>query len=285
MSSTWFALCTALVLCQLNGGYASTWQHNLGDEVTALLPGGEPMQFVWIPPGSFIMGTSPEEERTLRAAGLWQARFTNEQPTRERFVHEGFYLGKYEITQRQWTAAMGTRPWGRYIAEQEHAAAVCLSWDAVQAFVGRLNEALGDSVYRLPSEVEWEYAARAGSSTPWFFGAEQAALDDYAWFEDNSWAKGARSPLPVGLKRPNPWGLHDIYGNAWEWCQEELLPYGAEDFVGPVQPLHGDVRVMRGGCFNSNRYIRSAVRGTGVPSVRYNIFTGARIVRMQRPAD
>jgi len=110
-------------------------------------------------------------------------------------------------------------------------------------------------------------------------------LGDYAWYEGNAWAKGARSPLPVGLKRPNPWGLYDIYGNAWEWVQEELWPYGMEDFIGPVRPLGGDVRVMRGGCFNSSRYIRSAVRGTGVPSVRYNIFTGARLVRVSQPTE
>ena len=273
------------VLLWAAGAGAATWPHEPGDEVTALLPGGEPMEFVWIPPGSFVMGSTPGEASELRALGLWENSFGNEQPALEQTIGEGFYLGKYEITQRQWTAAMGTRPWGAYVSGQHNAAAVCLSWDAVQAFVAQLNAALGDSVYRLPTEAEWEYAARAGSVAPWFFGSDFAMLGDYAWYEGNAWAKGARSPLPVGLKRPNPWGLYDIYGNAWEWVQEELWPYGMEDFIGPVRPLGGDVRVMRGGCFNSSRYIRSAVRGTGVPSVRYNIFTGARLVRVSQPAE
>ena len=245
------------VLLWAAGAGAATWPHEPGDEVTALLPGGEPMEFVWIPPGSFVMGSTPGEASELRALGLWENSFGNEQPALEQTIGEGFYLGKYELTQRQWTAAMGTRPWGAYVSGQHNAAAVCLSWDAVQAFVAQLNAALGDSVYRLPTEAEWEYAARAGSVAPWFFGSDFAMLGDYAWYE----------------------------GNAWEWVQEELWPYGMEDFIGPVRPLGGDVRVMRGGCFNSSRYIRSAVRGTGVPSVRYNIFIGARLVRVSQPAE
>ena len=183
------------VLLWAAGAGAATWLPELGDEVTALLPGGEPMEFVWIPPGSFVMGSTPGEASERRALGLWENSFGNEQPALEQTIGEGFYLGKYEITQRQCTAAMGTRPWGGYVSGHHNAAAVCLSWDAVQAFVAQLNAALGDSVYRLPTEAEWEYAARAGSVAPWFFGSDFAMLGDYAW------AKGARSPLPVGPLR------------------------------------------------------------------------------------
>ena len=98
------------VLLWAAGAGAATWPHEPGDEVTALLPGGEPMEFVWIPPGSFVMGSTPGEASELRALGLWENSFGNEQPAIEQTIGEGFYLGKYEITQRQWTAAMGTRP-------------------------------------------------------------------------------------------------------------------------------------------------------------------------------
>ena len=99
------------------------------------MPSGDPMEFVWIPPGSFVMGSTHGEAYERRALGLWENSFGNEQPALEQTIGEGFYLGKYEITQRQWTAAMGTRPWGAYVSGQHNAAAVCLSWDVVQAFV------------------------------------------------------------------------------------------------------------------------------------------------------
>ena len=262
------------------GAGDATWLPELGDEVTALLPWGEPMEFVWIPPGSFVMGSTHGEAYERRALGLWENSFGNEQPALEQTIGEGFYLGKYEITQRQCTAAMGTRPGGGYVSGHHNAAAVCLSWDAVQAFVAQLNAALGDSVYRLPTEAEWEYAARAGSVAPWFLGSDFAMLGDYAW------AKGARSPLPVGLKRPNPWGLYDIDGNAWEWVQEELWPYGMEGFIGQVRPLGGDVRVMRGGVSTA---VGIFAPQCAAPACRacviYNIFTGARLVRVSQPAE
>jgi formylglycine-generating enzyme required for sulfatase activity len=253
-----------------------------GESLIALLLGGETMEFVWIPPGRFTMGTTSQERERLEQLGWWGGNFHNEQPAHEREVNEGFYLGKFEITQRQWIGVMRTAPWQGYIATQPTSPAVCLSWDVVQLFVQRLNNAMGDSLYRLPTEVEWEYACRAGTQTPWFFGADPDSLDSYAWFYENARSKGTQAPLPVGLKRPNPWGLFDIYGNAWEWCADKVVPYVPTDFAGPLLPLNMDLRIMRGGCFDSSIYIRSALRGASVPSTGYNIFLGARIVRRAR---
>ena len=253
-----------------------------GESLTALLLGGETMEFVWIPPGRFTMGATPEERERLEQLGWWGGDFHNEQPAHEREVSEGFYLGKFELTQRQWIGVMRTAPWQGYIATQPTSPAVCLSWDAVQLFIERLNKAMGDSLYRLPTEVEWEYACRAGTRTPWFFGADPDSLDSYAWFYENARRKGTQAPLPVGLKRPNPWGLFDIYGNAWEWCADKVVPYVPTGFAGPLLSLNMDLRIMRGGCFDSSIYIRSALRGASVPSTGYNIFNGARIIRRAR---
>ena len=133
-----------------------------GGELVALLPGGAEMGFIWIEPGVFQMG-SPDSE-----AG----RYGNEGPVHEVEISQGFYLGKYEVTQGQWESVMGETPWsgGSYVVEDSSHPAVSISWHDVQRFVAKLNDAAGDSLYRLPTEAEWEYACRAGTSTRWSFG-------------------------------------------------------------------------------------------------------------------
>jgi len=113
--------------------------------------------------------------------------------------------------------------------------------------------------YRLPTETEWEYAARAGTRTDRYFGNDSSRLSRHAWFKENS----TRGPQPVGLKEPNPWGLHDVYGNVWEWCHD----FYAEDYYrhsperDPRGPATGQNRVVRGGCWNSRPDMcRSAYR-------------------------
>ncbi|MCQ1535535.1 formylglycine-generating enzyme family protein [Methanosarcina sp. KYL-1] len=162
------------------------------------------MEFVLIPAGEFLMG-SPEEE-----AG----RGKDEGPVHPVQIEKPFYLGKYEVTGEQWCEVMGTEPLSP--GESELPAAE-VSWEDVQIFIEKLNKLEGTAKYRLPSEAEWEYACRAGSSSRYSFGDEESKLAEHAWFESTPYS-GSRHP--VGLKEPNAWGLYDMHGNAWEWVQD-----------------------------------------------------------------
>lgn len=229
-----------------------------GDTFIALLPGNQTMEFVWIEPGTFLMG-SPSSE---------PARFDDENQ-HSVTITEGFYLGKYEITQGQWEAVMGTKPWRGQSSVRDNPAhpVVYISWTDVQAFIRRLNEASGRTIYRLPSEAEWEYAARAGTITRWSFGDNESQLGKYAWYRDNAWDVGLKWGQPVGTKLPNPWGLYDMHGNVWEWVQDWYWS--------------GTSRVYRGGNFgNFAHSLRSAQRAKFSPSVRTSGI-GARLLRIQ----
>ncbi|MCL2808936.1 MAG: formylglycine-generating enzyme family protein [Treponema sp.] len=128
--------------------------------------------------------------------------------------------------------------------------------------------------YRLPTEAQWEYACRAGSSTMWFFGDNADVIGEYAWFNGNEGDKTRQ----VGLKRPNPWGLFDIHGNVWEWCYDWYAPYTGDNLTDPTGPNSGIGRTSRGGAFmNESQHMRSAIRGSFFPSsTMYNI--GFRVV-------
>jgi formylglycine-generating enzyme required for sulfatase activity len=241
----------------------------------ASLPGGATMEFVWIYPGAFLMG-SPDGEI---------GRYSDEGPQHEAEISQGFYLGKYEITQEQWESVQGTRPWsGQDLVEEdpEHPA-VFISWNAVQNFIRLLNEAAGADVYRLPTEAEWEYAARAGSGTRWSFGDDADELDEHAWYRTTALEAGEDYAHQVGLKRPNPWGLHDMHGNVWEWIQDRYANdyYSRSPVLDPAGPLTGLSRVIRGGDFRlRTQDARSARRFRFSPSSRINVI-GARLVLIQ----
>ena len=167
-------------------------------------------------------------------------------------------------------------PWGHYLPYDPDAPAVCISWDGAVGFVTALNRALGADLYRLPTEEEWEYACRAGTDTIWYFGDSDDELGEHAWVFANS----AAAPHPVGQKRSNPWGLFDMYGNAREWCSNRPSEYVCNGFVGPARPWRGEFRAVRGGSRDSSSlFARSAARSASVPSMRYNILQGFRIVR------
>ena len=213
------------------------------------------MEFVWIEPGVFQMG-SPDTE---------PGRHTDEGPVHEVEISQGFYLGKYEVTQGQWEAVMGTTPWAGKWGVQEHPShpAVHISWDDVRVFIGRLNAAEGDLLYRLPSEAEWEYACRAGSTTRWSFGDDESELTDYAWYDVNAKDAGENYAHPVGTKLPNPWGLYDMPGNVREWVQDRYDSnyYNSSPRVDPPGPTSGSGRVLRGGSFSTDaEQLRSADR-------------------------
>jgi formylglycine-generating enzyme required for sulfatase activity len=161
-------------------------------------------------------------------------------------------MGKYEVTQEQWKAIMGTDPSFRKGATNP---VEYVSWNDCQAFIGKLNEKLGkDGVkFSLPTEAQWEYACRAGSTTKYSFDDAEANLEDYAWFSDNS---GDRTQ-PVGQKEPNAWGLYDMHGNVFEWCADWYRRYAPGDQTDPVGPdsgVSGDLptgsHVLRGCSWN-----------------------------------
>lgn len=240
------------------------------------LPGGALMEFVWIPAGTFRMGSPSSEAGRLSDEALHEVE-----------ISRGFWLGKYEVTQGQWAAVMGTRPWsGRgYVVSDLSHPAVFISWNDIQRFIGRLNDAAGDSLYRLPSEAKWEYACRAGGRTRWSFGDDESVLGGYAWYWDNTRDVGEEYAHAVGTKWPNAWGLYDMHGNVYEWVQDW---YGSDYYdvsprVDPRGPSSGSLRVGRGGGFGDGASdLRSADRSGFLPSSRGDDI-GVRLLRIYNP--
>ena len=238
-----------------------------GETITINLPGlpaaAKPLEMVLIPAGTFMMG-SPSTEKD---------RKDDEGPQHEVTITNSFYLGKYEVTQEQWYAVMGTLP--SAFTEVRNHPVEQVSWDDCQSFVEKLNE-MGLGEFRLPTEAEWEYACRAGTVTPYYWGDE--SIEDYAWYNANS---GSRTH-EVGLKLPNDFGLYDMSGNVWEWCQDWHGAYSAEDQVDPTGQQSGSLRVFRGGCwYGPARYCRSASRYWNTPDGSGN-HIGFRVVVSSR---
>ena len=262
----------------------------VGNERVVSLSEGANMTFVWIEPGAFHMGSPPSESNRLTSAfGFGSGRAEDEGPVHEVAISTGFWLGKYEVTQRQWEAVMGITPWqdnGKdkdLVRSVPSHPAVHISWSDVQAFIDRLNSTEGEEVYRLPTEAEWEYACRAGTSTRYSFGDDEDQLIDYAWTRKNSWTKNEKYAHAIGQHRPNLWGIHDMHGNVWEWVRD----WYAEDYytqspkVDPSGPLAGSDRVIRGGDFSDPfYYLRSASRSKKSPDMR-DSFIGVRLVRIR----
>ena len=255
------------------------------------------MEFAWIPAGEFLMG-SPSHEK---------GRDNDERQHGVR-ISEGFWIGKYEVTQEEWEAVMGSNP-SHFESCRPQCPVESVSWKDVQGFIQKLNEdereAGSGNRYRLPTEAEWEYAARAGSAgaTPEgdlrILGKNNApVLDGQAWYAGNSgvsyagawdcsgWEErqnGAKrcGPHPVGLKKANGWGLHDMLGNVWEWVADWYDDYPSGVVTDPRGPSTGSYRVLRGGGWISYaRAVRSAYRIHLSPGRRDNRF-GFRLVRTE----
>ena len=243
-----------------------------GETIRVELPGGASMEFVWIAPGSFVMG-SPDSEP-------W--RDNDEGPQHQVTISQGFFwLGKYEITQGQWEALMGTMPWldQGYVRSNPDHPAVYISWNDVQGLIEKLNAAADEEIYRLPTEAEWEYACRAGRITRWSFGDDESQFRDHAWFWDNAWNAGLYYAQPVGTKSPNPWGLYDMYGNVFEVCRDWYGNYSGDAQIDPTGPASGSTRVLRSSDFiTDSRYARSAARNaTSLDGRSYSV--GARLLK------
>lgn len=244
------------------------------------------MEMVYIAPGMFLMGSPDSEPR----------RSTNEGPQHEVTISKGFYLGKYEVTQGQWEGVMGTRPWAgkRNVQESPDNPAGYVLWLDAQAFLGKLNAAEGTTVWRLPTEAEWEYAGRAGTTTRWSYGDDESQLGNYAWYNSTNsrdpWHEREAYAHQVGLKLPNPWGLYDMHGNVWEWVQDRYDPsyYSQSPMSDPAGPVTGGQyqswRIQRGGSFlDSSDGVRVAQRSPLPDPNTPNPHHGFRCVRSVTP--
>jgi formylglycine-generating enzyme required for sulfatase activity len=225
--------------------------------------------FVLIAPGTFAMG-SPEYE-TGRSS---------DETMHEVTLTKGFYMQKTPVTQGQWEAVMGNNP-ASFSDGGDDCPVESISWNECQEFIRRLNAGKA-GIYRLPTEAEWEYACRAGSSTPFCSGeiselycAHDPLLSEVGWYCGNS---GRKSRL-VAQKSPNVWGLYDMHGNVSEWCQDWYGEYGSDSQTDPCGPKSGSAKVIRGGSwFGNAKNCRSASRFYWPPNSRSE-FIGLRLVQ------
>ncbi len=234
-------------------------------DLTLQLGGGVKLEMVWIPAGIFKMGSRCEEiDRRER-----------EDPIHSVNISRDFYIGKYTVTQGQWKQIMGGNP--SKSSKGDDYPVENVSWEDCQEFIDKLNKMSllrnihSMTQFKMPTEAQWEYACRAGTQTRFYWGDDPSYtfIDDYAWCEKNS----GSATHPVGLKNPNSFGLYDMSGNVWEWCQDwyesdyyRTLVDGAKD---PSGPESGSNRVIRGGSWNYRlRSCRSAARYSSRPSRR-----------------
>ena len=216
------------------------------------------LEMVLIPAGKFKMG-SPASEKDR-----------NEKETQhEVTLTKPFYMGKYEVTQEQWFEIMGENPSrekGRMLPVTN------VSWNECHFFIRKLNEKTNGG-YRLPTEGEWEFACRAGTTTAYSFGDKITPKDaNYVGSEIGK-------PVAIGSYKPNSFGLYDIHGNVWEWCEDWYGDYPAGAVTDPKGPAKGEYRVLRGGSFfNSGSFARSSIRDSRTPPYRGNN-SGFRLAR------
>jgi len=221
-----------------------------------------PMEFVKIEPGSFRMGCSPGDTNCD----------SDENPPHSVKLTKPFEIGKFEVTQAQWMAVMAGPNRSRFKGDDLPVENV--SFLDVQQFLERMNARKDGYVYRLPTEAEWEYAARAGSTGP-----NTGPIGEVSWYKDNSDAKSH----PVGKKKPNAWGLHDMEGNVYEWTQDWFFDYEEDPVTDPPGPATGYERVPRGGAWESTpKGIRTSNRNMAEPPDR-SYLIGFRCVRVAVP--
>lgn len=211
-----------------------------------------------IPAGTFLMGSESGGD--------------NEKPVHRVVISRSFEIGKYEITQAEWEAVMGSNP-SQFKGASHPVERV--SWGDVQLFIQAMNAREDGYEYRLPTEAEWEYAARAGSSGDY---GGTGTLDEMGWYEQNS----GGMTHPAGTKSPNAWGLYDMHGNVWEWVQDWYARdyYDESPTTDPSGPKAGTSRTVRGGGWSySAERCTSASRAHPAPGDRYS-FIGFRVVRV-----
>jgi len=221
------------------------------------LGGNVAMEFVWIPAGSFMMGSPDSEED----------RKSDEGPQHRVTISRGFWMGKYEVTQAQWRRIMSDDPDPSHF-KGDNLPVELVTWHDCVEFCARLTQRERQAgrlpagyAFRLPTEAEWEYACRAGTTTRYYTGDSESDLPRAGWYSGNSGEK----THPVGQKEPNAFGLYDMHGNVLEWCDDWYGPYSGEAQKDPRGPSSGSGRVFRGGWYSGARNCRSANRNGHTP--------------------
>ena len=226
------------------------------------------MKFVWIPPGSFVMG-SPKEE-LLRVA--------NDEIQHKVSLTKGFYMGVHLVTQEQWKEIMGNNP--SEFKGEKNLPVEMVSWNDCQEFIKNLRKKCKKN-YRLPTEAEWEFACRAGTTTPFHFG-ETISADLANYNGDEIYGHGKKGVFrkrttPVGSFPANAFGLYDMHGNLWQCCQDWYAEYPQKDVVDPQGPQKGEDRVLRGGSWaDYPTFSRSAYR-SGIDADERARYFGLRV--------
>ena len=230
------------------------------DNITIPVKDGISIDMVRVEAGTFTMGATAEMKKPDGA----------EKPTHRVTLTNDYDIGKYEVTQALWKAVMGKNP--SYF-KGDNLPVENVSWDDCQEFISKLNSITGKT-FRLPTEAEWEYAARGGNKSRGYQYSGSNNLLDVAWFWDNSGHK----IHAVGTKQPNELGIYDMSGNVWEWCQDWYETYSSSSQVNPTGANSGSYRVCRGGSWGCiARICRSSYRYCGTPVSRYT-FLGLRLV-------
>ncbi len=237
-----------------------------GATMTIMLPGGAEMVMVYVEPGSFMMGSENGSDL--------------EKPVHKVTLTRGFWLGKYEVTQAQWEIVMGHNQ-SRF--KGDDMPVDCVSWDDTQAFIRKVNAKLGTGAVRLPTEAEWEYACRAGTTGDY---GGTGNIDDMGWYGSRFGGKNEETTHPVGKKGANAWGFHDMHGNVFEWCDDWFGDYSRGRVVNPTRSDPGRCRVLRGGCWSSGaKGCRSASRMAMDVSYRAHGYYGFRLCCSAGPSD
>ena len=231
-----------------------------GNTLTIPVKNGINIEMVKVEAGSFNMGATPE----------MQDPDTDEKPVHRVTLTNNYYIGKYEVTQALWKIVMGSNPSN---SKGDNLPVEKVSWDDCQDFISKLNAMTGKR-FRLPTEAEWEFAARGGNKSRGYQYSGSYNIDDVAWYSDNSGSK----THAVGTKQPNELGLYDMTGNVWEWCQDWFNRYSSSPQTNPIGAVSGSYRVFRGGGINSSaRFCHSSIRGDYAPDFRdFNL--GLRLV-------
>ncbi len=254
-----YALLSILIifLCQISIADATKEKREIKAIPESFISPTLGAKFVLIPAGTFTMGGSGTGER--------QRQVTISKP---------FYMQTTEVTQGQWKQVMGRNP-SNFTNCGDDCPVESVSWNDVQIFINKLNRMEKTVTYRLPIEAEWEYAARAGTTTEYSFGNSEDNLATYAWYDKNA----GNQTHPVGQKMPNAWGLYDMHGNVWEMCQDWKKDYPPGSVMDPTGPKLGGFRVDRGGSWgNGASFCRSAYRGVSNPDLR-NYRLGFRLAK------
>ena len=231
-----------------------------GSVITIPVKDGISIEMVKVEAGSFNMGATPEMQNPDE----------DEKPVHRVTLTNNYYIGKYEVTQALWKTVMGNKS-SRFKGDNLPVEKV--SWNNCQKFISKLNKLTGKS-FCLPTEAEWEFAARGGKKSRGYQYSGSNTLGDVAWYEGNSGSK----THAVGTKQPNELGIYDMTGNVYEWCQDWYGSYSSSPQANPIGAVSGSCRVYRGGCWvSSARNCRTSYRGRRTPDFRYG-FLGLRLV-------